>query len=90
MDAVRNDGIHRGCHASSPDAHNKKPAMSSDTRALKHLGTSLSNHLVPGAGIEPARLAARDFESRASTYSAIPATQASDYYRFHSREQALC
>src|ERR1700688_3483426 len=32
-------------------------------------------HLVPGAGIEPARLSARDFESRASTYSAIPATR---------------
>jgi hypothetical protein len=32
--------------------------------------------LVPGAGIEPARLSARDFESRASTCSAIPATQA--------------
>ncbi len=32
--------------------------------------------LVPRAGIEPARLAARDFESRASTYSAISATQA--------------
>ena len=32
--------------------------------------------LVPSAGIEPARLAARDFESRASTYSAISATQA--------------
>ena len=31
--------------------------------------------LVPRAGIEPARLAARDFESRASTYSAISATQ---------------
>ena len=30
--------------------------------------------MVPGAGIEPARLAARDFESRASTYSAISAT----------------
>jgi hypothetical protein len=31
---------------------------------------------VPRAGIEPARLAARDFESRASTCSAISATQA--------------
>ena len=35
--------------------------------------------MVPRAGIEPARLAARDFESRASTYSAIPATQDRDY-----------
>lgn len=33
--------------------------------------------MVPRAGIEPARLAARDFESRASTCSAISATQAS-------------
>jgi hypothetical protein len=31
--------------------------------------------VVPGTGIEPVRLAARDFESRASTYSAIPATR---------------
>ena len=30
--------------------------------------------LVPGAGIEPARLAARDFESRASTNSTTRAT----------------
>lgn len=45
--------------------------------------------MVPGAGIEPARLAARDFESRASTYSAIPATRASDYYRFRFAGQAL-
>jgi len=29
--------------------------------------------LVPGAGIEPARIAARDFESRASTNSATRA-----------------
>jgi hypothetical protein len=29
--------------------------------------------MVPGAGIEPARLAALDFESSASTSSAIPA-----------------
>lgn len=35
--------------------------------------------LVPRAGIEPARLAARDFESRASTCSAISATQAEHY-----------
>ena len=35
--------------------------------------------LVPRAGIEPARLAARDFESRASTYSAISATHKRDY-----------
>ena len=38
--------------------------------------------LVPGSGIEPERLAARDFESRASTCSAIPATQAADYALF--------
>ena len=30
--------------------------------------------MVPGAGIEPARLAARDFESRASTNSTTRAT----------------
>mgnify|MGYP006936213720 CR=1 FL=1 len=30
--------------------------------------------VVPGAGIEPARLAARDFESRASTNSTTRAT----------------
>jgi cysteine synthase B len=37
--------------------------------------------MVPGAGIEPARLAARDFESRASTNSTTRATlhQAADY-----------
>ena len=29
--------------------------------------------MVPGAGIEPARIAARDFESRASTNSATRA-----------------
>ena len=45
--------------------------------------------LVPGAGIEPARLAARDFESRASTYSAIPATQARDYDDFSYIGQEL-
>ena|GEM_PF-7029827 len=43
--------------------------------------------LVPRAGIEPARLAARDFESRASTYSAISATQAEHYARFAEFEQ---
>lgn len=43
--------------------------------------------LVPRAGIEPARLAARDFESRASTYSAISATQAEHYARFARFEQ---
>lgn len=32
--------------------------------------------VVPGTRIELVRLAARDFESRASTYSAIPATRA--------------
>lgn len=43
--------------------------------------------MVPRAGIEPARLAARDFESRASTYSAISATQAEHYARFGRFEQ---
>lgn len=32
-------------------------------------------YLVPGAGIEPARLAALDFESSASTNSATPAAK---------------
>jgi hypothetical protein len=31
--------------------------------------------MVPGAGIEPARLAALDFESSASTNSATPAAK---------------
>lgn len=35
--------------------------------------TAREYQLVPGAGIEPARLAALDFESSASTSSAIPA-----------------
>jgi hypothetical protein len=43
--------------------------------------------LVPRAGIEPARLAARDFESRASTCSAISATQDDDYDRFERIDQ---
>jgi hypothetical protein len=43
--------------------------------------------MVPRAGIEPARLAARDFESRASTYSAISATQAEHYARFADFDQ---
>lgn len=43
--------------------------------------------MVPRAGIEPARLAARDFESRASTYSAISATQAEHYARFGDFDQ---
>jgi hypothetical protein len=43
--------------------------------------------MVPRAGIEPARLAARDFESRASTCSAISATQDEDYDRFEGIDQ---
>ena len=39
------------------------------------LNQLLSVKLVPRAGIEPARLAARDFESRASTNSTTRATQ---------------
>lgn len=45
--------------------------------------------MVPGAGIEPARLAARDFESRASTSSAIPATQARYYGGIALQEQVI-
>jgi hypothetical protein len=41
--------------------------------------------MVPGTGIEPVRLAARDFESRASTYSAIPATRAALSLICHGR-----
>ena len=56
----------------------KKPWKALISLALQ--GSLITNNikilLVPGAGIEPARLSARDFESRASTYSAIPATQA--------------
>ena len=55
-DTVKNDGIKRGCNATSLDGRDKKkPAVSLDTRALEHLWTSLDNWLVPGAGIEPAR-----------------------------------
>ena len=45
---------------------------------------------MPRAGIEPARLAARDFESRASTYSAISATHKRDYDRISLFLQAWC
>jgi hypothetical protein len=47
----------------------------------KGLIASKYTTLVPGAGIEPARLSARDFESRASTNSTTRATlsAATDY-----------
>lgn len=68
---------------------NKKALVLLESRAYMQTLVLLGMLLVPGAGIEPARLAARDFESRASTYSAIPATQAADYCRFHRADQAL-
>jgi hypothetical protein len=54
--------------------HDSKKQKGSPKRALQML-------LVPRAGIEPARLSARDFESRASTYSAISATHGKNYDR---------
>jgi hypothetical protein len=54
--------------------NNKKPAEPRHIRVLSFCCYLMHILLVPRAGIEPARLAARDFESRASTYSAISAT----------------
>ena len=48
-------------------AFTSKIGKKNDLRNVSH------DFLVPGAGIEPARIAARDFESRASTNSATRA-----------------
>ena len=55
---------------------NKKPAL---RRVNGLLWTTLACLLVPRARLELARLAARDFESRASTDSAIGAGMGGDY-----------
>ena len=58
-----------------PLMDNKKPAFPGERAGscvlLNHLN---HDQMVPEAGIEPARLAARDFESRASTNSTTRAT----------------
>ena len=52
----------------------KNPALKYRQKKARQLKRCLAFNVVPGAGIEPARLAARDFESRASTNSTTRAT----------------
>jgi hypothetical protein len=57
------------------------------------LCTALYYWVVPRAGIEPARLAALDFESSASTSSAISATHEQNYdrvIRFLQAPRLIC
>ena len=53
----------------------KKPAFKRVSEDLRTTENVIAYHLVPRARLELARLAARDFESRASTDSATGATQ---------------
>jgi hypothetical protein len=56
-----------GLPARNRNTLNKNPLDITFSGFSELLCSRLNHQMVPGAGIEPARLAARDFESRAST-----------------------